>query len=117
MLISLWSVQDGTSDIISHAQQLGSTVCDPQHLIGCLVIQGKVDPVCGLWKICTHDSREKKIAHHEIEEKFVNLNDCSYILEDQLCRWAQGYSARSLGFFLSGEKIQINRFDYKMMTR
>lgn len=60
MLVSLWSVQNGTSDIISHARHLGSTLCDPQHLIGCLVIQGKVDPVCGMWKICSQDSQKAR---------------------------------------------------------
>ena len=45
ILISLWSIQDGTSDIIGHTGHLSTAICDPQHLIGCLVIQGKVEPV------------------------------------------------------------------------
>lgn len=37
----------------------------------------------------------------------ANLKDCSYILEDPLCMWAQGCWARSLGCFLSDEKSHI----------
>lgn len=64
MLISLWSVQDGASHIISHARHLGSTLCDPQHLIGCLIIQRKVDPIYGMWKISSHYVRKRNYTNY-----------------------------------------------------
>lgn len=89
MLISLRSVQDGTRHIIGHAGHLGSTLCDPQQLVSCLVIQRKVDPVCGIWK--------KKCQR---ETTFSNENKRSYILEDRLCMWARGCWARRMECFL-----------------
>lgn len=46
VLVPLRSVQDWAGHVIRHAGHLGSSFCGPQQLVGCLVIQGQVGPVC-----------------------------------------------------------------------
>lgn len=45
VLISLWSVKNGTSDVVRHSRHFVTALCDPQHLVGCLVIHGEIEPV------------------------------------------------------------------------
>lgn len=91
-LVSLRPVQDGTSDIICHARHLGSALRDPQQLIGCLVIQGKVNPVCATRK--TENCKSPKGDQTPPPPpKYLNLR--SYVSGDRLCMLARGCRACS----------------------
>lgn len=45
IFISFWSIQNRASDAVSHTSNFSPALCDPQHFIGCLVIQSEVKPV------------------------------------------------------------------------